>query len=114
MLSGLSVVREKKDGLSCCEEAKRENVLSHVDWSDLLLAREEAKREWECLAWPFMVPGEVTQAEWHQSFSLDEIYKFETPTVKTIPALDNDLKFFVLHVHFQTNSLGKDMDPLSS
>ena len=45
-----------------------------------------------------MLPGVVTRAEWHQSFSLDEIYKFETPTAKTIPALNNDLKFFLLHV----------------
>ena len=37
-----------------------------------------------------MLPGEVTQAEWHQSFSLAEIYKFET-----IPALNNNLKFFL-------------------
>ena len=43
-----------------------------------------------------MLPGEVTRAEWHQLFSLDEIYKFETPTAKTIPALNNDLKFFLL------------------
>ena len=46
-------------------------------------------------AQPFMLPGEVTRAEWHQSFSLDEIYKFETPTAKTIPALNNNLKFFL-------------------
>ena len=46
---------------------------------------------------PFMLPGEVTVAEWHLSFSLDEIYQFETPTAKKIPALNNDLKFFLLH-----------------
>ena len=74
------------------KEAKRENVLFHVDWSVLLLARKEAKRGRECLARPFMLPGEVTQEEWHQSFSLDEIYKFETPTAQT----SNDLKFFLL------------------
>ena len=50
---------------------KRENVLSHVDWSVLLLAREEAKRAREWLARPFMLPGSPPQAEWHQSFSLD-------------------------------------------
>ncbi len=85
-----------KAGLSCCEEVKRENVFSHVDWSVLLLAREEVKRWREWLARLFMLPGEVTRAEWHQSFLLDEIYKFETPTAKTIPALNNDLKFFLL------------------
>ena len=42
-----------------------------------------------------MLPGEVTGAEWDQSFSLDEIYKFQTPTAKTIPALSNNLKFFL-------------------
>ena len=41
----------------------------------------------------------VTRTEWHQSFSLDEIYKFETPTVKTIPALNNNLKFFHSATH---------------
>ena len=46
-----------------------------------------------------MLPREVTRAEWHQSFSFDEIYKFKTPTFKTIPALNNDLKFFLLHIY---------------
>ena len=71
-------------------------MLSHVVWSLLLLASDEAKRKREWLTWPFILPGEVNRAEWHQSFSLDEIYKFETPTTKTIPALNNDLKFFLL------------------
>ena len=31
--------------------------------------------------------------------SLGEICKFETPTAKTIPALNNDLKFFLLQVY---------------
>ena len=26
---------------------------------------------------PFILPGEITRAEWHQSFSLDEIYKLK-------------------------------------
>ena len=51
----------------------------------------------------FMLPGEVNRTEWHQSFSLDEICKFESPTAKTISALNNDLKFFLLHV------LGKEV-----
>ena len=76
---------ERECALLCC-------------WSVLLLAREEAKREWKWLALSFMLPGEVTRAEWHQSFSLDEICKFKTPTAKTIPALNNDLKFFLLHL----------------
>ena len=44
---------------------------------------------------PFILPGEVIWAEWHESLSLDEIYKFQTPTAKTIPALYNNLKFFL-------------------
>ena len=72
----------------------RECALSRW-WSVLLLAREEAKRGREWLARPFMLLGEVNRAEWHQSFSLDEIHKFETPTAKTIPALNNDLKFLL-------------------
>ena len=77
------------------EEAKRENLLFHVGWSVLLLACKEAKRGREWLTRPFMLPREVTRAEWHQSFSLDEIYKFETPMIITIPAPNNDLKFFL-------------------
>ena len=50
-----------------------------------------------------MLPGEVTRAEWHQSFSLDEIYKFKTPTAKTIPALNNNLKFFLSATLFCPN-----------
>ena len=46
-------------------------------------------------AQPFVLSGEVTRAEWYQSFSLDEIYKFGTPTAKTFPALNNKLKFFL-------------------
>ena len=101
MLSGLLCGERGKRWsvlLLAREEAKKENVLSHLDWSVLLLAREEAKRGREWLARPFMLPGEVTQAEWHQSFSMDEICKFETPTAKTIPALNNDLKFFLLQL----------------
>ena len=73
-------------------------MLSHVDWSVRLLANEDAKREQEWLVRPFMLPGDVTWAEWHQSFSLGEIHKFETTTAKTIHALNNDLKFFLLQV----------------
>ena len=102
MLSGLPCGERGKRWsvlLLAREEAKRENVLSHVDWSVLLLAREETKRGREWLARPFMLPEEVTRSEGHQSFSLDEIYKFKTPTAKTIPALNNDLKFFLLQYH---------------
>ena len=51
-----------------------------------------------------MLPGKVTRAEWHQSFSLDETYKFKTPTAKTIPALNNDLKFFLLQPSVRARS----------
>ena len=87
------------------EEVKRENVLSYFGWSALLLEREEAKREWEWLAQPFILPGEVTWAEWHWSFSLDEICKSKTPTAKTIPALNNDLKLFLLHLIYSFSIL---------
>ena len=79
-------------GLLCGERGKR--------WSVLLLASKEAKRGRERLARPFMLPREVTQAEWHQSFSLDEICKFETLTAKTTTALNNDF-CYNLNVHTQ-------------
>ena len=61
---------------------ERESVLYHVVWSVLLRASEEVRREGKkWLAWPFM----VTQAEWHQSFSLGEIYKFELQRLKQFP-----------------------------
>ena len=47
----------------------------------------------------YVARGGVTRVEWHQSFSLDEIYKFETTTAKIVPALNNDLKFFLLQVN---------------
>ena len=80
------------------KRGNRENVLSHVGWSVLLLAREETKRGREWLVLPFMLPGEVTQEEWHQSFSLNEICKFETPTAKTIPALNIYIYIFFFAV----------------
>ena len=43
------------------------------------------KRGRGCDTQPFLLSGEVTRAEWHNSFSLDEIYKFETPTAKWFP-----------------------------
>ena len=98
-------MREEKDGLSCLKMCERVSVEESVKkrkcafsccWFVQLLASEEAKRGQEWLAWLFMLPGSPCRAEWHQSFSLDEIYKFETPTPKTIPALNNDLKFFLL------------------
>ena len=54
----------------------------------------EEERMKECYT-AFISPGEVTQVEWHESLSLDKIYKFETPTAKTIPALNNNSKFYL-------------------
>ena len=90
-------------GLLCGEKGK--------GWSVLLLAREKAKKivcSLSCwLACLLQASGEARRAremvknyvawrgdpgKWHQLFSLDEICKFETPTAKTIPALNNDLK----------------------
>ena len=62
-------------------------------------SKKEVKREQEMVSAAFYVaPEEVNWAEWHQSFSLDQIYKFEIPTAKTMPALNNDLKLFLLHL----------------
>ena len=57
---------------------REEYVLCHVGWLVQLLASGEVRREQEMFSTAFYVaPGEVTRAEWHQSFSLGEIYKFE-------------------------------------
>ena len=53
------------------------------------------KRGWGSDTQFFILPGEVTRTEWHQSFSLNKIYEFETPMTKTIPTLNNNLKFFL-------------------
>ena len=87
-------------------EREIENVLSRVGWSVFLLAGGTKKwsRE-QCTAF-LCCPGEVNWAEWHQSFSLDEIYKFETPMAKTIPTLNNYLKFFLsatVYIHTEVN-----------
>ena len=93
------------------------NVLFRVEMS-MCLQQESAGRERErvcvcvcvpfscwlvCLAarkWGWEDEGAILsllycpgRSEWHQSFSLDEVYKFVTPTAKTIPALNNNLKF---------------------
>ena len=66
---------------------KRENVLSHVVCPVASKRGSEERARMVIVA--FMLPGKVTRAEWHQSFSLDKIYKCETPLAKTIPALKN-------------------------
>ena len=81
-------------------------MVSHVGWSFLLLGSEEKECVlchvnrsvlFERLAWkredgekwfgrPFyFAPGEVTRGEWHQSFSLGEIYEFELQRLKEFP-----------------------------
>ena len=70
--------------------------------------QEESVKKWgqKNVTPPFILPGEVLRAEWHESISLDEIYKFKTPMAKTISALNNNLKFFLLQSHAKsTNSL---------
>ena len=60
----------------------------------MLLARDEAKqRKREMVSGAFLCwPGDVTQAEWRQPFSLYEICNFESLTVKAIPAQNDNLK----------------------
>ena len=85
--------------ISCCDGLLRliesSRRVSEEESRSVLVDKYVRKRGRESDTQPFILPGEVTWAEWHQSFSLDEIYKFETPTAKTIPALNNNLKFFL-------------------
>ena len=78
--------------------AQKLNVLICCDGLLLLLessrrVRGEERTRERYIA--FILHGEISRAEWYQSFSLDEIYKFETSTTKTIPPLNNNLKFFL-------------------
>ena len=62
------------------------NVVSHVGWLVMMLASGEARRGWEMVsAALYVAPREVTRAEWHQSFSWGEIYKFELQRPKQFP-----------------------------
>ena len=74
----VNVVSVMLAGLSCCwPEGKREErgcVLSHIGWSVHTASNgrsEKGGREMISVAF-LCCPEEVTQAEWHQSFSLGE------------------------------------------
>ena len=60
---------------------------AHLMWWSVtaaeIIKKRQGKREDERML--FILPGEVIQAEWHESFSLDEIYKFKTPMAKIFP-----------------------------
>ena len=77
----------------------RERIfISRVGWSCLAASQAEKKKERASrvsVAF-YGAGGGGARAEWHRSFSLDEMYNFKTPTAKTIPALNNGLKFFLL------------------
>ena len=80
MLSGLLRWWEKNRWfvvLRASKEVRRQSMLYHVGCLVLLFqgGNEEGREKW--FGRPFMLPRAVTQAEWHPSFSLDEIYKFE-------------------------------------
>ena len=69
--------------------------VSEEESHSVLFEKYVRKRERENVTLLFTLTREVIWAKWHESFSLDEIYKFETPMTKTIPALNNNLKFFL-------------------
>ena len=56
------------------------------------ICEEETER---AFARPFILPGKVIRVVWLKSSSLDENIKIETSTTKIIPALNNNLKFFL-------------------
>ena len=60
-----------------------------------LLLGSVKKRGRESITQPFILPGKVIQAEWHKPSSLVENIKSKPQTAKTIPALNNDFKFFL-------------------
>ena len=105
--------------ISCCDglllllESRR---VSEEESRSVRLEKYMRKRGRGNVTSPFILPGKVTRAEWHYSFSLDETYKFETPTAKTIPALNNNLKFFLSAILQETKlekSEGKQI-PISN
>ena len=106
VLRGLLEICERESEKK--SQGRRVNVLPHVSWSFLLLRSEEReyvlchvdrlflllatvgqwgneKRTRNGLRGLLCCPGEVTRAEWHQSFSLGEIYKFELQRPKQFP-----------------------------
>ena len=74
------------DGLSCCKEVKR-RICALSCWLACPAAGQwgSEKRARNGLRSLLCCPGEMTRAEWHQSFSLSEIFKFEPQRPKLFP-----------------------------
>ena len=81
--------------ISCCDGLLLLSRRVSEESRSVLLDKYVRKRGRASDTQPFMLSEGPPRAEWHQSLSLDEIYKFETPTAKTIPTLNNNLKFFL-------------------
>ena len=81
------------DGLLLLLESSRR--VSEEESRSVMRKKYVRKRGQKNVKPPFILPGEVIRAKWYESFSLDEIYKFEAPTAKTVPALNDNLKFFL-------------------
>ena len=68
------------------------NALSHAE----SLCAAGFRRE-KNVTLPFILPGKVTRAEWHNSFSLDETYKSNF-NGQIFPAPDNEFENINHHV----------------
>ena len=67
-------------------------------WRGLSVAGfRRGKRGRKNVSSPFILPGKVSRAEWHKSFSLDEIYKSNF-NGQIIPAPDNKFENINHHV----------------
>ena len=58
----------------CWSHSRR---VSEKESQSVLLEKCVRKRERKNVTPPFILLGEVIRAEWHESFSLDEIYKLK-------------------------------------
>ena len=67
------------------------NALFRVEGGLLLLSRFGEKRGRKNVTPPFILPWKDTPAEWHESFSLDEIYKSNFHG-QIIPAPENKIE----------------------
>ena len=58
----------------CCWNRQEESVKKRVGLS---CSKKVRKRGRKNVTPPFVLPGEFIQSEWHESFSLDKIYKLK-------------------------------------
>ena len=69
------------------------NALSRVECGLPTAGIGQMKREGKIIITPaFILPRKMIRAEWHKSFSLDEIYKSKFERPKPIPAPDNNFE----------------------